>query len=255
MTCLDVLLFAKRMTQVKNGKRCEMTKTNSFSRVMKAAMPVCALALLFLFFGAVAAPPVMADPHTNATGLTDCPGTVGKVVQDSLNQGDRFARASGFNQLQDTYDETIRQASTQPTGPRESVKISMCLNDVLVYFDMMAGLMKAGKMLEKAIAGALAYFLNSVCTMVKDAILTTVQNALDLICIPLPNLGYSMSLPSVKRKSCSGYAPLRDMMQVDVVPGLDYSSRIPNEMMSSTLSRWIEPYNIKGNYSLRNGRF
>lgn len=247
------MFFASKNDENGNG-RCKMTNTSCFSKMTGAAARCIAICLLLACVSMVGS--TTAHAQDMQTGLTNCPGDLGAVTQKALQQSTQFGMANALNAGQNSWDASMRNYAQNPRGPIPGVKATFCIGDVLFYFNLVTALLAGGSLIEGAIAAAIAYFANAMCELAKDALLAVANYALNLICIPLPDLSYSMSLPSIERKSCNGYAPLRDAMRVEVVPGLDYSSMVPRDLLTAPLSRWIQRNNLRDfGYSIKNGAF
>jgi len=243
-----------------------MTNTSNSLKTIAGATCFGIFLMLLLLNCAIVAP-AWADSSTSAstsstasasssTGLSDCPGELGAVYQKALNQSHATGVIVGRSASNDLWESSWHEYSLNPQGILPGLDKTFCLSDVKMYFDWTAGLLAGASMIDAAISSAISYFASTICNFAKSAIMSLVDSAMSLICIPLPDLSYSMSLPSLSRKSCNGYAPLRDMMRVDMVPGLSYSSLVPPDLLTAPLSRWIQNSGMKGfGYSIRNGRF
>lgn len=227
-----------------------MTSAQNIIQKLSSGARLCALALLLTVMG------VSSSSGFNDQGYmddTECgPGELALATQTAFSQAELARDAIANAQATETVVESTKGFMQAPRA--WYTPDLWCLNDIIMYFDIINGLIAAGNAIEAAIIGAVIYFANAVCDAVTDAVMNTINNALDKVCIPLPDMIPSMSgLPSVERKTCNGKS-LRDLMWVEAVPGLDTSAFMPRELLSAPLSRWVNQNGIgQGVYSIRRG--
>ncbi|MGE4351461.1 MAG: hypothetical protein AB7E52_04650 [Bdellovibrionales bacterium] len=118
---------------------------------------------------------------------------------------------------------------------------SKCFN---VYYDAQQSLAEKADGKNNIIATLLDDikddFLNQVCTVAADTLDTLVNNALNSLCIPIPDLDYfTLTLPNVEETTCDGVS-MADLMQFPIVPGEGYGSRVPSSYLSRFFIRHID---------------
>jgi len=104
--------------------------------------------------------------------------------------------------VQSRMDSTIR--SEPYVGIPPSVGKTFCVDDIVGKMSIIAALMNAGTMVVVMLSDMLTGLLNQLCTYAVSAMKAAVDTLMNSICLPMPDLSYSMSLPSMKRKSCDG---------------------------------------------------
>jgi len=88
---------------------------------------------------------------------------------------------------------------------------SNCLLQITTYFDAITNILQSSISL---LAGIVFGILNAVLSKVCEFIITGINNLLVMKdCLPVPNLGLSLSLPSLQRKTCKGVS-LGDFISV-----------------------------------------
>jgi hypothetical protein len=127
-----------------------------------------------------------------------------------------------------TYYTSLREDFGRRRNPLPSVRDVWCINDIMVYMDVARALVDGIGVYEAFFVYVTSQILDKVCEYVMDTISTTIENFLSNICLPLPDLSYSLSLDTVKRKTCSGMTLSRAMAvnggmltQEDIRNGLD----------------------------------
>jgi len=141
----------------------------------------------------------------------------GAVIGTTLNCHDRTETlAKALNKMSDNYKiytsgireevyyDSIRQQASQKESPIPSAKKLMCIDDITAFMDMSRGLMKGVKALDALFSYIVKQVLDAACNWAIDNLVTPIENFMDSICLPIPDLSYSMSMKSVKRKGCNG---------------------------------------------------
>ena len=76
-----------------------------------------------------------------------------------------------------------------------------CMLKIMTYFNTIAGILNSTLgLIAAVIMGVLYAVLNYVC----EFVVTAINNLLASICLPVPNLGLNLKLPSLQHDTCAG---------------------------------------------------
>lgn len=217
-----------------------MEKTSTHSKVFMAICQAGCLVLMLFLLSPVAT--LAAD----AMGLPECPKEEGQTESYAVKYRDAAlaAYAQASEARDEAYKESIREDVTNPKkNIRGEIGTSYCIDKILLYFDIIRGLLAGASWIEGIIATLISTVFNAVCEYAVAAITTVVNNVLDSICIPIPSLSFSIDLPSIDRKSCDGLS-LSDVMGVGVTRASSLSTLVPDNFLSAPMTRWIEDSNL-----------
>jgi hypothetical protein len=110
-----------------------------------------------------------------------------------------------------------------------------CILKIKGYFDVLAGILSGTlSLVATAILNALYAVLNMVCKY----IVTSINNLLASVCLPIPNLSLSMSLPSLKIQSCDGIS-LQNLISVKGTT-LGGGGSLPSLSLDSAVRRMMK---------------
>jgi hypothetical protein len=244
-----------------------MTNATSLSKTLMATVRLFLLAFVVLIGGIVSTSYAgMSDPeytgNTTSTGSDssssskddDCGGS--KTAVDTLKAFSKSDVAFLSNSNAQAIETQVTNAKEFAKNPKKYYTTDLwCLNDIVLYFDVINKLIAAESLIAAAITAAISSFATAVCDKIKTTVMNTLNNALDKVCVPLPDLNFSMttSTSTTTRKTCDGKS-LSALMGVEAAPGLDSSAIIPKDLLTAPMNRFIETNTVgKGSYSLRNG--
>lgn len=208
-----------------------MTKTTFLSAYKKAGLSVLFAALLTF----VAIPQTLAD----ATGAEDeCPD---QALQEGLMRNAQANLITRLDAGQEAMKANIRDYTYNPRQYYGSVYDTACLGELMYRFNDLTTMTGGQGLLGTVLSGILQNLQNQVCSYARNVVETTLNNALNAICIPIPQLGsFSLSLPAPTSTSCSGGVSLGNYMRFTTAPDSSMSSRVPAGYLSSPLSRMID---------------
>ena len=113
--------------------------------------------------------------------------------------------ASAIARVQEAWTQNINADQTNPQkNIRGDVKKRSCIGYVFTIMDTIRGLISKVSAIEAMIEAIVKTLLEQVCNYIAAAI----NNVLASVCLPIPNFGLSMSLPSMSSKSCNGLSLL-----------------------------------------------
>ena len=76
-----------------------------------------------------------------------------------------------------------------------------CILQIMTYFESIQSIL-AG--IVSVVAVIILGVINAILGKICEFIVTGINNLLSMICLPVPNLGLSLSLPSLQRETCDG---------------------------------------------------
>jgi len=112
---------------------------------------------------------------------------------------------------ENTHVQVVQSMLSSGTRVPPSIGKLWCVDDLLMSMDYVAALKAGVSLLAGPILAAISGFLDSLCNYAISAIKAAADTIMNSICLPLPDLSYSMSLPSLKRKGCNGLSLARAM--------------------------------------------
>jgi len=91
--------------------------------------------------------------------------------------------------------------------------LMQCILDIKSYFNKIQALLSS---VAGAIGAAILHFLGEFFKMICDYIIKTIENLMQMVCVPVPNLGFSLKLdmPSLQSASCDGLS-LADFISIN----------------------------------------
>ena len=113
-----------------------------------------------------------------------------------------------------------------------------CMIKIMGYFDVIGKILTGTlSVVAAVIFGAVSMLINYVC----QAIVTEINNLLASVCLPLPKLGFNLTLPQLQQQSCDGIS-LQNVISVqgfsNGIPG--YGS-IPSMSLDSAIRQALPP--------------
>ncbi len=115
----------------------------------------------------------------------------------------------------------------------------MCIKNLLLKQKAIADKVGDNSLIKDFLRDMLLDLTDQVCEYVSSNIDTALNNALNLMCIPVPDLGYfTLELPSLERTSCDGVS-LSDYMAFTPVQTGSFSSSLPSSYVSAPFMRSI----------------
>ena len=218
-------------------ERYDMTNSTSLWQTMK----LFGLAFVFAcFLSAAFSSPVAAQDGPQPGDPDWCDEELQEGLTKTAEQHLLHVLQTG----QTAIKENMRAYAANPMSVHDTVGRTACIDEILEMFKMLAD--RIGKTTPMGMLWENIYerLLNEACEAAKDAIMTSVDNALNKLCIPYPEFGYySLDLPVPQRTSCAGHN-LLELMEYTAVLGEGYGSRVPEDYLSNALGRMID---VRGN--------
>ncbi|HAX90873.1 MAG TPA: hypothetical protein DCY07_01505 [Rhodospirillaceae bacterium] len=177
---------------------------------------------------------VTDDENALSDRLPPCPD---QALATSLRHAPRAAFANAVDAMQNTHADMLRADAANPKKYQKGKLIdTYCLGVYLDYFNLIRLLMTGAAKIEMAITAMLDAVFNYIC----EAVQTTVENVMGKLCVPIPDLGFTIELPRNRAHgSCSGDLSVADMFEVDTGTPLQTAFPIPQDFLTRPLSRWL----------------
>lgn len=189
-----------------------------------------AIGLVFLMCASVAPMPAFAADEE----LDECEDP---DLQQAITQNTQAYVAYTLQAEQEAVKTRQEQFELHPMQFHSSIKQTMCISKLQDAKDLIAKKFSIKSALQTWLDEQLLNLAESACNYVNSNLQTALQNALNLMCIPIPDLGFfSISLPSLEKTTCNGLS-LRDFMQYKTMPATGFGSRVPELYLSAPLIR------------------
>ncbi|MDD3182878.1 MAG: hypothetical protein PHD48_08770 [Alphaproteobacteria bacterium] len=138
---------------------------------------------------------------------------------------------------QEVVKADLVQFEANPMQYHRDVRDSMCIARLLKKQKDIAKKASLESIFSSFVDDLLSDLEEQLCSYVESNIKTAVSNALNLLCIPVPDLGYfTLSLPSLEKTACNGVS-LASYMGYTTVSGGSFSSRVPETYLDAPLLR------------------
>ncbi|MDD5585646.1 MAG: hypothetical protein PHY92_01650 [Alphaproteobacteria bacterium] len=155
--------------------------------------------------GVVGTNPVTGEPNIQGMSIpsqsgASGPGTGPGKTMEPLNCVD--LKLSQSLQMAEISFQTAKIAAIQQTYNQMQIKDGgACMLKLMTYFNTISEILSgAVSLIGTIVIGVLSKILSSIC----EFIVTGINNLLASICIPVPNLGFNLSLPQLTSQSCDG---------------------------------------------------
>jgi hypothetical protein len=161
------------------------------NRTPQAALVLGVLLTLFACFAP--SPVRAATTEAELKKVFNCDPEVDGSLGQSFREGNKKDTMRRAAVIQDTYRQMNYKSS------------SGCIIKIMGYLDVIQKVLSGAlSLIATAVLGLVTWLIGYVCKYV----VTTINNLLASICLPIPNLSLSMSLPSLQSKSCDGISLL-----------------------------------------------
>lgn len=238
-------MFAKVEKEITEDVMTQAQQSTGMIGVISRVL--CTLFMLFLLSPALYGVFFPSAAHAlDAMNLPECPIEEGQEfsLAESLRKASMAYFVTGREAGDEFFKASLRADAEFPLRySRGNIKDTYCIGRVMLYFDIVRALLAGAAWIEGVIAMIVSEIFNTICEYAISTVLNYVNIALNKICIPIPRISFNMSLPSADRESCNGIS-LADAMDVNVVPGANLSSRVPDHFLSAPMSRWIQDNNL-----------
>lgn len=223
-----------------------MSNTIFFSKAKRTGLSVLFAALLTL----VAIPQALADA---TTADDECPDT---ALQQGLTQNARANIAARLDAGNEAMKSNIADYTRNPRRYYGSIYDTACLGNLMLQFNNLTSMTGGQGLLGNVLSGILQNLQNQVCNYARNVVETTLNNALNLMCIPIPELGsFSLNLPAPTRTSCNGGVSLANYMRFTTAPPTSMGSRVPSSYMGAPMSRMIDVQSGGGGFGVSGSLF
>lgn len=166
--------------------------------------------------------PVLDTDSNGKLVPVNCPDV---SLAEALTKAQNYYQAHSVQAARAAMDEGARNARAfRPESPLGSVTALLCLQRVMEYQSLISTLLGKAATVMNMLIGLVARILEAVCQYVA----TAVNNLLNELCIPMPDLPGMPGFDSPERKTCNGYS-LADIVS--------YNARPPQLPMSGSLVR------------------
>ena len=130
---------------------------------------------------------------------------------------------SSYNQSSVAWQTAAMTAAEQAYREMKVTDLAGCMITLRTYFDWIKNILNASLLdpIAALLMGLMRTFLNYIC----EYVVNSINNLLEEICIPVPSLSFSFSLPSLTSKSCDGLS-LLNLMSVNGA-GTPFPSALP----------------------------
>ncbi|MDD5585647.1 MAG: hypothetical protein PHY92_01655 [Alphaproteobacteria bacterium] len=149
-----------------------------------------------------AAPAVLSPSSTSSASSDGVCDPEDPCDPDCDGESDgTMSEAARMNAMANAYTTGAMAAAQTQFRSMQIKDGGACMLKLMTYFDQIGSILSGTITLIGAILiGLLKTILTSVCNF----IVTGINNLLASICIPVPNLGFSLSLPQLTSQSCDG---------------------------------------------------
>ncbi len=129
-------------------------------------------------------------------------------AEEECDPGNDKGLQSAMNQASVAYQTAAMTAAEQAYRKMTVTDLSACIMKLQTYWSIIKGLLMATI---DGLAALIVALLEGLITQICNYIVTAINNLLASICIPVPNLSFSFSLPSLASESCDGFSLLNFM--------------------------------------------
>lgn len=180
------------------------------------------LGVLIVLFTSLAPQPVHAEPTLEELRkVFNCdPDVVGSTA-NLMREGNKKDTQRRVAAYQDVFRKMEYKSS------------SGCIREIIGYFDILKNILSGTLSL---VATAVLSLMNWLVSYVCKFIITGINNLLASVCLPVPNLNLSMSLPSLESKSCDGIS-LQNV--ISVRGGLGGAGSLPSFSLDSAIRKMM----------------
>lgn len=170
------------------------------------------------------------------------------AVQTGIERSNQAYVTNALQTNQEAIKSRMKQFQKNPIMYHLDIGDSMCIKRLLLKQKEIARQAGKNSTLEDFFWDMLEDIANQACDYVASNIDTALNNALNLMCIPIPNLGYfTLELPSLERTSCDGVS-LANYMKFTPVTTDMYYPGVPESYMSAPFMR--SPLDIQSGSSV-----
>lgn len=170
------------------------------------------------------------------------------AIQEGITNATQAYVTNALQTNQEAVKSRMKQFQKNPRMYHLDIGDGWCIKGLLMKQKEIANWAGIESTLKDFFWDLLADVANQACDYVASNIDTALNNALNLMCIPIPNLGYfTLELPSLERTSCDGVS-LADYMKFTPVTTDMYYSGVPETYMSAPFMR--SPLDIQSGSSV-----
>lgn len=175
--------------------------------------------------------PAYATDTDDTTEIPEC-----KEIQEGITQNTQSYVMYQLQAEQEAFKSRMKQFELNPMQVHPSVGDTQCIRTLLKKQEYLASSVSLKSKLKAWVASFLLDLANQACTYVSTNIETALNNALNLICIPVPDLAFAVELPSLDKTTCDGVS-LQNYMKFKSMPASSFSSRVPETYLSAPMIR------------------